>query len=101
MGSLSFLVHLPPSEAREHLEIRAQTLRQQIAGTRAVLRRVSRFVDRINLVESEYALAMAKAELRWVRGLMEDVRAGKLTWDLARILVQVRAARRKSSSKTN
>ena len=41
------------------------------------------------------------AELRWVRSLLEELRAGKLTWDLARILAQVRAARRKSSSKTS
>ena len=98
MGSLSFLVHLAPAEAREQLEIRARTLRQQIGSTRAVLQKVSRFVDRINLVESEYSLAMAKAELRWVSGLIEELRHGDLTWDLARILAQVRAARRKSSS---
>ena len=97
MGSLSFLVHLSPAEAREQLETRARTLRQQIGRTRAVLQQVSRFVDRINLVESEYALAMSKAELRWVDDLVEELRRGTLTWDLRAILRLVRAARRKAS----
>jgi len=98
MGSLSFLVHLSPNEARTQLEIRAGVLRRQIVATRAVLQRVSRFVGRINLVESEYSLAMARAELRWVTGCVEELRRRKLTWDLRTILRQVRAARRRAES---
>ena len=32
-------------------------------------------------VEVEYALAMKKAELGWVRALLEDLQSGKLRWD--------------------
>ena len=95
MGSLSFLVHLPPRDALEQLQTRAMALQKQITGTEQALREVSRFVDRINLVESEYSLAMAKAERRWVMDLVAELRGGKLTWNLREILKQVRAARRK------
>ena len=46
---------------------------------------------RINLIESEYLLAMLKAELAWVLALEEEIRKGKLTWSLKAILRQVQA----------
>ena len=59
---------------------------------------VRTFVDRINLIESEYSLAMLKAEIHWVRALLVDLREGRLNWDLKQILKALRPARRKAPS---
>ena len=90
MAAVSFLVHLTPEEAVPQLEERARLLAVQIEQTHAGLKFASGFVDRINLVESEYLLAMLTAELAWVRTLTEDVRQGLLGWDLGRILEDAR-----------
>jgi len=34
----------------------------------------------------------AKAELQWVRSLLEDLRSGQLTWDLEQIFHEIREA---------
>jgi hypothetical protein len=43
-------------------------------------RRVQDMVPRLFLIESEYLSAMVQAEIAWVRRLVEDLRAGALTW---------------------
>jgi DNA-binding PadR family transcriptional regulator len=94
MGTLSFLVQLSPQAALAQMETRAKALDDQIAGLEAGLAQARAFVDRINLIESEYLLAMLKAEVLWVRGLLAELREGRFTWDLDEILKAVRAARR-------
>ncbi len=93
MAAMSFLLHLPPDEAAQRLAERAQRLQYRVEGLRAGMTAASAFVLRINLVESEYLLAMLKAELDWVRGLEEDVRAGKLTWNAEAIFNAVQGSR--------
>lgn len=99
MGSISFLVHLSPKDALARLELRAQTLEAQIAALDQALQHVGKFLARIHLIERQYALAMHKAELTWVRGLVAELRAGRFAWDLKAILKEVRAARKKAESK--
>lgn len=94
MGTLSFLVHLPPAIAATQLEARAVALQQQVAELQAGLAHARRFVDRVHLIESEYWRAMLQAELQWVRTLLGEVRDGGLTWNLEQILKEVRASRR-------
>jgi hypothetical protein len=43
---------------------------------------------------------MRRAELKWVRGLLGELRSGSLSWDLEVILAQVRAARRKAAKRS-
>jgi DNA-binding PadR family transcriptional regulator len=93
MTCISFLVHLTPADARDHLEQRARLLEREITGYEQGLAHTSGRVARIHLVEIEFLLAMRKAELTWVRGLAEDIRARRLTWTLSRILADVRKAR--------
>jgi DNA-binding PadR family transcriptional regulator len=99
MGTLSFLVHLPPEEATTQLETRARALDRQIVEMDAGMAAAGKYVDRIHLVESEYLLTMLKAEARWVRELLADVDSGRLMWNLERILREVRAARRKRGAR--
>jgi hypothetical protein len=42
---------------------------------------------------------MLKAEARWVRERLVELRSGQFTWDLKKILKQVRASRRKAASR--
>jgi hypothetical protein len=88
---MSFLVHLTPYEALPHLDDRCSLLAEEIERQRAVLREAGRFVDKINLIENEYLLAMLKAEREWVLRLAAEVREGKLTWDLERLYSQIKA----------
>lgn len=86
MAAMSFLVHLTPAEAIPRLEERCHHLEQQIATYGSALVAVTERVARINLVESEYLVAMLKAELTWVRNVVAEMRSGKFTWDLKTIL---------------
>jgi DNA-binding PadR family transcriptional regulator len=99
MGSLSFLVHLPPRDAVTQLEVREEALRRQIAEISARMAQIGAFLDRILLIEVEYSVAMLKAEARWVQQLLNELRSGRFTWDPQKILRQVRAARRKAATR--
>ena len=101
MASMSFLVYLPPTVAAERLEERAQRLEAEIAAHSAGLAGASSFLPRIHLVESEYLIAMLKAELAWVRGLSHDLRAGSLDWDLDQILAHTQSERAQAAAKSN
>jgi DNA-binding PadR family transcriptional regulator len=96
MGAVSYLIYLTPDDALTRLEERAGKLTQEITGLGARMRAAVPRVGRVNLLESEYLRGMRQAELRWVRGLVRELRSGRLTWSLEVILNQVRAARRKA-----
>jgi DNA-binding PadR family transcriptional regulator len=91
MAAMSFLVHLTPYEALPHLDERCSLLAEEIERQRTVLREAGRFVEKINLIENEYLLAMLKAEREWVLRLAAEVREGKLTWNLERLYAQIKA----------
>ncbi len=86
MAAMSFLVHLTPEEAIPRLEERCHHLERQIAAYGSALAAVTERVARINLVESEYLVAILQAELTWVLGVVAEMRSGKFTWDLKTIL---------------
>jgi DNA-binding PadR family transcriptional regulator len=91
-ASISFLVYLTPKDARARLEQRAGALSAEIAALTSGLKAAKEQVARINLLETEYALAMRKAELVWVRRLEDDLRTRRLNWDIDAILAGLRAA---------
>ena len=92
MAAMSFLVHLTPAEAVPRLEERAHRLESEIALRSAGVAAASAHVLRINLVESEYLVAILKAELAWVRSLIAEISSTKLSWDLKSILKGARAS---------
>jgi DNA-binding PadR family transcriptional regulator len=93
MAAMSFLVHLTPSEALPRLEERVKHLENEIAARIAGVSAASEHAGRINLVESEYLIAMLKAESAWVRGLISEISTGKFSWDFKSVLKDARAAR--------
>ena len=97
MAAMSFLVHLSAAEAVPLLRDRSNNLKQQIEHLSASLKSASAYVDRINLVESEYLLAMLRAELAWVQGLERDIQNGKLVWKAKLIFKDARAHRQSAA----
>ena len=93
MAAMSFLVHLDPGEACQLLEERARNLKAEIDGIAARIAEASAHAGRINLIESEYLLAMLRAERAWVQALHVEIRDGKLTWNLKAILRAAAASR--------
>jgi len=93
MAAMSFLVHLTPADALPRLEERAQHLENEIASRSSAMAAASEHVMRINLVESEYLVAVLKAECAWVRGLIAEISTGKFSWDLKSVLKNARDAR--------
>src|SRR6185436_12424022 len=63
-AALSFLVYLDPEDAAAQLEARARRLDEEIGGLTATRARLIARVQRVNLLEEEYLLAMRRAELR-------------------------------------
>ena len=92
MAALSFLVHLNPKEACRHLQERAQNLEVEITQRTAGVAAASAHVARINLIESDFLLAILKAELMWVGALEKEICSGKFTWDLKAILRNARTS---------
>jgi DNA-binding PadR family transcriptional regulator len=90
MASMSFLVHLTPAEALPRLEERCKHLELEISQRTTRVQGASLHVLRINLLESEYLLAMLKAELAWAHSLAADIREHRLNWDLKKILTEIR-----------
>ena len=99
MAAMSFLVHLNPEESCQYLKQRAQSLEMEIRQRSSGIAAASTHVARINLIESEFLVAMLKAELTWVGRLEKEIRSGKLTWDLKAILLEAAASRKAAALK--
>lgn len=80
-AALAHLPLLPPEVVLEQLEARVAALDEEIADIEARLRLGESFLPRLFVVEAEYLLAVQRAEAAWVRALVDDLRAGRLTWD--------------------
>jgi DNA-binding PadR family transcriptional regulator len=91
MAAVSFLVHLTPAESLPYLKERAGLLQEEIERQRAILRDAGQLVDRINLIENEYLLAMLMAERQWVMRLAADVEDGRLSWNLEKMYAAIKA----------
>lgn len=80
LAALSILFGLPPDEARAELGRRADDLDAQLAETQAALAGVPGELPRLFLLEEEYRIALLGAEVTWLRGVIEDLQDGRLTW---------------------
>lgn len=78
-AALSFLFGLTPAEAQAALERRAEQLRATLAEHDREVNNESG-PPRLFLLEIEYLRAVTAAELEWVQGVVDDLKAGKLRW---------------------
>jgi DNA-binding PadR family transcriptional regulator len=77
--AMSMLFALTPEDARQQLELRAEGLAAELAETETVLGSAGQ-LPRLFLLEEEYRRAVLQVELTWIRSVIEDLRAGRLTW---------------------
>ena len=80
IAALSILFGLPPDEARAELELRAESLQAVLDATEQSLAGAPPELPRLFLLEEEYRKTLLEAELSWLRGVIEDLREGRLTW---------------------
>jgi hypothetical protein len=67
------------------LEARIAALQTRLADAR----KAAPGVPRLFLLESEYSASLLKAEIRWLRGLVADVREGRLTFPTAEEMLAI------------
>ena len=78
-AGLSLIPGLPPEDAASLLAQRCNHLEMEISQGRSLLQLAAqRGVQRLNLIEGEYWLAMREAELTWTRQFAEEIRSGTL-----------------------
>ena len=99
MAAISFLVHLDPKEAARELKQRLRELDAEVEQRTTGLAAAPAHVQRINLIESEYLLAMLQAERTWTSSLEKEIRKGKLTWNLKAILREAAVSRKEASQR--
>ncbi|SDP97266.1 PadR family transcriptional regulator [Lentzea jiangxiensis] len=80
LSAVSYLGALGPAGAVAALRERADRLRASLGEMRAGHRDALEQVPRLFVVEVEYAVRMAEAELAWVEEVVGDVESGRLAW---------------------
>ncbi|MFP3964914.1 PadR family transcriptional regulator [Actinomadura fulvescens] len=79
-AALSFLPNLAPRDATVMLTARAARLEERLAALDAETTQISEFLPRLFAIESEYQRQVVATELAYVRSLIEDLRAERITW---------------------
>ncbi|MFG1966056.1 PadR family transcriptional regulator [Nonomuraea sp. NPDC049028] len=83
-AALSHLLLLSPEEIPDLLERRRTAVTASVAELRTALTgQAEGGLHRASLLELEYLHAVAVAEERWLTGLIDDLRSGRLTWSPA------------------
>jgi DNA-binding PadR family transcriptional regulator len=77
-AALAFLPILAPGEVCALLERRVTTLTEKLA---LIEQQAPPGLPRLFLIEDEYRAAMLRAELDWLRALIDDLRTGRLDWN--------------------
>src|SRR4051812_31122077 len=80
VAGVSILFGLAPDDAREQLELREQQLAAQLAEIRAAVAGAPKGLPRLFLLEDEYRQTTLEAELGWLRGVIKDIKGGRLSW---------------------
>ena len=80
IAAVSILFGLEPDDARAQLERRADKLAAALADTNAQLEG-NPDLPRLFLLEEEYRKTLLSAQLSWLNGVIDDLQAGRLTWN--------------------
>ncbi|WP_328551424.1 MULTISPECIES: PadR family transcriptional regulator [unclassified Streptomyces] len=80
-AALSNLLLLTSQDMGDVLERRADALAEKLDGLEsAMAAEAEQGLPRITRLETEYLRAVTAAELEWVRTVVDDLRAGRLSW---------------------
>jgi len=78
---LAFASALLPDDVRTLLGFRAAALEADVAAAESMLQAMERQgIPRLFGIEGEYALAMRRAELAWIRQTIEEIGSATLPW---------------------
>jgi DNA-binding PadR family transcriptional regulator len=80
IAALSILFGLNPEDARAELESRVEKLEAALELAEQGLAAADTGLPRLFLLEEEYRKTLLEAELSWLRGVIDDLREGRLTW---------------------
>ena len=80
IAAVSILFGLPPEEARPSSRSGRRSWRPRSPPRERELANAPAGLPRLFLLEEEYRKTMLEAELSWLRGVIEDLRDGRLTW---------------------
>ncbi len=80
-AALSFIHQVWPEQARDQLETRIGRLAGEIKAIELTMKELIPKIGRLVLLESEYALALKRAELNWVRTIVREIRNQELDWN--------------------
>jgi DNA-binding PadR family transcriptional regulator len=92
---MGLVAYLDSTAVVEALERRVVALEAEVAGLEAGRHALQERVrlPRVSLLGAECRQALKQAELEWVRGLIDDIGAGRLYWDFASLGRHFQAAR--------
>ncbi len=102
-AALAYLPLLAPEDARAQLDRRTHALAAELDRIDAELR-AAELIPRLFLIEMEYLRAVQYTELAWVRSLIDDLDAGRLTWSeewMRAVAAQLGQAEQKQDSRLN
>ena len=80
IAAVSVLFGLEPDDARAQLEAREEALAAELADTEAEFAGAPPGLPRLFMLEEEYRKAVLEAQLTWLRGVIADLREGRLDW---------------------
>jgi DNA-binding PadR family transcriptional regulator len=80
LSAVSYLGALGPDGAVEALRHRAERLRASTEEIRSGHLSALQQVPRLFVIEAEYAVRMAEAELGWVEEIIGEIESGELGW---------------------
>jgi DNA-binding PadR family transcriptional regulator len=81
-AGLSVITLFTPSQAREELEKRAESIRVELSKLDAA-KQAAGGLPRVFLLEDEYRNDILSAELNWLERTIAELQNGALTWDLS------------------
>ncbi|HEX5597241.1 MAG TPA: PadR family transcriptional regulator [Micromonosporaceae bacterium] len=79
-AALSFLPNLAPSDVIAALRLRVDRLEERLSALDTEIAQVATFLPRLFAIESEYQRKILAAEVAFVRNLIEELRAERITW---------------------
>lgn len=84
-AALAEVAMLSPREVLRAIEQRAAALAEKLEKADADLAAAA-MLPRVLLLENEYDRAVTRAELDWLRSLIDDLRSGRLSWSRKEML---------------
>jgi DNA-binding PadR family transcriptional regulator len=79
VAAVSMMFALTPEDARAQLEHRTETLANELDEVESMLASVPG-LPRLFMIEEEYRKAVLEAQVSWLRGIVDDLQRGRLTW---------------------